>query len=78
MRPSSRPKWMVSKRARVEDNDVAQYAGFKDGGGCPLGTVPIRRMSKKDLSQANALSKKIFSSRMHPTGTEMPPGTHVS
>ena len=69
MSPSSRPT-MINKNKKHEKKEEIK------GLGCPTGTVPIRRTTKKDLIQSK-LFTKAYSSRITPQTIEKP-GLHVS
>lgn len=79
MRPSSRPKWIQNNDFSLSVNErPADVILLKDGG-CPPGTVPIRRGSDKDnISQIkNHLNHSA--ERVNPNGgTEYISGTVVS
>ncbi|XP_077251427.1 uncharacterized protein LOC143890601 [Tasmannia lanceolata] len=51
MAPGSLPKVIKDKKA--SSLDVSLKIGFKNGG-CPVGTVPIRRIKKEDLIRAKS------------------------
>ncbi|POO01261.1 hypothetical protein TorRG33x02_030150 [Trema orientale] len=51
MRPSSRPKKMKNKQQSSKVGQPLLKIGLQ-GEGCPIGTVPIRRSTKKDLIRA--------------------------
>lgn len=54
MRPVSRPK---EKRTRETNNTGYGYL-WENGVGCPIGTVPIRRITKDDILGLNLLEDK--------------------
>ncbi|PON75267.1 hypothetical protein TorRG33x02_245570 [Trema orientale] len=73
-RPSWHPKKM--KNAREPSNMVQKVSlevGLKSGG-CPIGTVPIRRTTKEDLIRAK-LFTQTYASRISPLTVEKP-GLH--
>ncbi|XP_077252630.1 protein neprosin-like [Tasmannia lanceolata] len=51
MAPGSLPKFIQDEKA--SSLDVSLKIGFKNGG-CPLGTVPVRRIKKEDLIRAKS------------------------
>ncbi|XP_077212784.1 protein neprosin-like [Tasmannia lanceolata] len=63
MSPGSLPKGMIDER--VSSVGVPSEIGLKDGG-CPHGTVPIRRIQKEDLIKSKSLQKirRSYSSRI--------------
>ncbi|KAF5192829.1 Nep-interacting protein [Thalictrum thalictroides] len=66
MRPSSTPKGSVSKYTRTARRGVK----------CPKGSVPIRRISDKDLIKAKSFLES-FGTSIHPS-TAITPGKHVA
>ncbi|KAL8150443.1 hypothetical protein V2J09_020251 [Rumex salicifolius] len=72
MRPTSSPKRMRKNGfpSQVQELDVR----LKDGG-CPFGTVPIRRTKKDELTQFNIMNNNLSSSRAQPNSVYRQPGT---
>ncbi|KAL8150444.1 hypothetical protein V2J09_020252 [Rumex salicifolius] len=72
MRPTSSPKRMRkgSFPRQVQELDVS----LKDGG-CPLGTVPIRRIERDELTHFNIMNNNLSSSRAEPNSVYRQPGT---
>ena len=75
MRSTSIPK-RVSPENEVPKLDYKPVNIGLEGGGCPIGTVPIRRTTKDDLIRAKFHSE-IYASKLNPLIIEQP-GTRVS
>ena len=72
MKPPSIPKEITSNEDKIAMDSIKLK-----GGGCPKGTVPIRRMGKLD---ENILVSQLHAAKsMHnPDGFLDPPGVYVS
>lgn len=70
MRPSAFPKGILDQTSSAPKSIIS---GVEERGGCPLGTVPIRRVGKEDLKRAQILSKS-YAKR---TLASEPAGYHV-
>ena len=75
MRPTSPPR-RVSPEKEVPKPDYKHVKIGLEGGGCPMGTVPIRRTTKGDLIRAKLYSE-MHASKINPL-TDEEPGKHVS
>ena len=75
MRPTSPPR-RVSPEKEVPKLDYKHVKIGLEGGGCPMGTVPIRRTTKDDLIRAKLYSE-MHASKINPL-TDEEPGKHVS
>ena len=75
MQSTSIPR-RVSQEKKVPKLDFEPVNIVLEGGGCPVGTVPIRRTTKDDLIRAKVYSK-IHALKMNPLVDDQP-GTHVS
>ena len=75
MRPSVVPKWRTNANTFSTQIREAKRLKLKHGG-CPKGTVPIRRVTKDYLIQMRQMSKR-FGSRLKSNGFE-PQGIYVS
>ncbi|XP_021855825.2 uncharacterized protein [Spinacia oleracea] len=71
MRPSFVPKW---KEAR---NEVLVENMQLEDGGCPEGTIPIRRWSKDEFIQISQFTKD-YVSRLKSNANQQQPGTHFA
>ena len=70
MRPTSIPR-RVSPKLKAPKVNIGL-----DGGGCPVGTVPIRRTTKDDLIRVKVYSE-MHASKINPLLDDKP-NTHVS
>ena len=68
MRPISIPKRLSPEKEVPKPNSKPVKMGL-EGGGCPFGTVPIRRTSKDDLLRTKLHSEMYASKIDRPTGT---------
>ena len=75
MRSTSIPR-RVSPKKKVSKLDFNLVNIGLEGGGCPVGTVPIRRTIKDDLIRAKIYSE-MHASKINPLADDKP-GTHVS
>ncbi|WJZ82237.1 hypothetical protein VitviT2T_002011 [Vitis vinifera] len=75
MRPTSPPR-RVSPEKEVPKPDYKHVKIGLEGGGCPMGTVPIRRTTKDDLIRAKLYSE-MHASKINPL-TDEEPGKHFA
>ncbi|KAL6348862.1 hypothetical protein AAG906_033518 [Vitis piasezkii] len=75
MRPTSPPR-RVSPEKEVSKLDYKHVKIGLEGGGCPMGTVPIRRTTKDDLIRAKLYSE-MHASKINPL-TDEEPGKHFA
>ncbi|CBI34704.3 unnamed protein product, partial [Vitis vinifera] len=75
MRPTSPPR-RVSPEKEVPKPDYKPVKMGLEGGGCPMGTVPIRRTTKDDLIRAKLYSE-MHASKINPL-TDDQPGKHFA
>ena len=75
MRSTSIPR-RVSPENEVRKLDYKPMNIGLEGGGCPIGTVPIRRTTKDDLIRAKFHSE-MYASKLNPL-IKGQPGIHVS
>ncbi|KAK9698614.1 hypothetical protein RND81_08G117600 [Saponaria officinalis] len=74
--PEMRPKFLPN--FTIARNDVERSVFYiLENGGCPRGTVPIRRISKEDRSQEATFSKTHIHNNLA-NGQITPPGTHFA
>ena len=76
MRPSFVPKTAKVETSSGENAVKLDDIKLKDGG-CPMGTVPIRRISKEEYIQMRRFTKQ-YASQRGANGLQPQPGTHVS
>ncbi|CAK7329431.1 unnamed protein product [Dovyalis caffra] len=74
IRPPSHPK----RRRSYEDNSTIFDPNkiWLNGKGCPVGTVPMKKITKKDLLRAK-LASEIYASKFNPQSGETP-GLHFA
>ncbi|RVW16251.1 hypothetical protein CK203_067785 [Vitis vinifera] len=75
MRPTSPPR-RVSPEKEVPKPEYKRVKIGLEGGGCPMGTVPIRRTTKDDLIRAKLYSE-MHASKINPL-TDDQPGKHFA
>ena len=75
MRSTSIPNRMSPGKDVPKSYYKSVKMGLK-GGGCPIGTVPIRRITKDDLIRAK-LHSQMYASKINPL-VDGQDGTHVS
>ncbi|KAK9276704.1 hypothetical protein L1049_006240 [Liquidambar formosana] len=68
MRPASHPKSLSRDKDSSTVGKQPLNIGLK-GGGCPVGTVPIRRTTKDDLIRAKLFSERLDSLDTNPLAT---------
>ena len=78
MKPTSTPRRVSpKKKIRIPKLDYKPVRIGLEGGGCPLGTVPIRRTVKDELITAKFHSE-MHASKVNPLDVAGLPGVHVS
>ncbi|KAK9699310.1 hypothetical protein RND81_08G166600 [Saponaria officinalis] len=78
MRPNLFPNITSSSSTTRNDFETSKLYVFENGG-CPSGTVPIRRLSEEDRSQAAYFSKIKTNGVRNSTNEQLgPPGTHYA
>ncbi|XP_056687371.1 uncharacterized protein [Spinacia oleracea] len=72
LRPSFVPEWTEAKNELLVENMQLE------DGGCPEGTIPIRRWSKDEFIQLSRFIEDYFSRSKPNTKNQQQTGTHVS
>ncbi|KAK9725589.1 hypothetical protein RND81_05G155400 [Saponaria officinalis] len=77
--PEMRPNFIPNITSTTRNNLETSKLYVFENGGCPSGTVPIRRLSEEDWSRAAYFSKIKTNGVRNSTNEQLgPPGTHNS
>ena len=78
MKPNYILNWNKSAKSSSKEDERLLNSMKLNDGGCPKGTVPIRRYSKDDYMKIMQFTEEYYASRAKLKPNQQGPGTNVS